>query len=133
LADNLHQKLEARKIFKELLDGLEFDDGTKISKDDLIINFKKNGSVGRFEGMLNDKYKLNFDLTEWKINGLEFTRSNIRNIGVHEIYGHGIKGYSHKQLHYYAYEAQIMHVSWRTTTTNWKRKPSSNHVFQLKH
>ena len=100
------------------LDGLVLNDGSIISRDDLVLTFEPErlGVTARYRGFKNGKHHVNFDVDE-----VEVTLNNIRTIAVHKIYGHGIKGYhDSKRNHHKAYFAEIDSRYWAGTTDTFK-------------
>jgi RHS repeat-associated protein len=108
------------------LDGLVLPNGKTISKDRLHLTFmsyeqlKKIDSKiqkgnAHFMGEKDGKYHVNFSVSDY-----EETKNNIRALGVHEIYGHGIKGIGYINEHYKAYWASIDSKYWHGTTERFK-------------
>ena len=82
-----------------------------------MLTFNKDPTANaEYLGFKDGKYHVNID-----IGSYETTIHNVKALMVHEVYGHGIKGYSDKKLnHHKAYFAEIDSKYWHGTTRTYK-------------
>jgi RHS repeat-associated protein len=108
------------------LDGLELPNGKTISKNSLYLTFmsfeqllkinpKTQQGNAHYMGEKDGKYHVNFS-----VSNFEETKNNIRALGVHEIYGHGIRGFGSIEEHYKAYWVSVDSKYWHGTTDLFK-------------
>jgi len=125
LGENYQFQQNKKEYYLEALDGLELEDGTVISRDDVEITFMDYQELvkeypgiqkgnAHYLGFKDSKHHVNFS-----ISSFEETAGNIKAEGVHEIYGHGIKKWN-KEEHYKAYWAVIRSKYWNNTTTSFR-------------
>ncbi|EON78080.1 hypothetical protein ADIS_1277 [Lunatimonas lonarensis] len=112
------------EYYYNTLDKLVLPDGQIISREELLLtmmshdelkkiypNIRKGNS--HYLGYKDGKHHVNFSIADY-----ETTKSNIRAVAIHEVYGHGIKGYSDAaKNHHKAYFASIDSKYWTSTTT----------------
>ena len=124
--------------FYDALDGLILNDGTKVNRAQLELTFMTEEELKKiypkvtygnanYLGKTDDgKHKINFDKDQ-KI--YELNRDNIRALGIHEIYGHGVMKWNlDRQNHYMAYFAVIDNKRyWDKTTPAFRR----NHAYKV--
>lgn len=121
------QNQEIKKKIKGFIDGVELKDGTILKKDNLKITLRDiPESLARWMGTSEGKFGINYNIRLWRAEGLKLSYSNVRSAAVHEVYGHGILKVTHMNDHYYAYEGQIEHSSFETTTKKFKNYMYSN-------
>ena len=105
------------EYYYESVDGMTFNDGTIVSRDDFVFTFNDDPlGNARFMGMKEGKYCINFDIGDYEI-----TSDNIRVLVIHEAYGHGKMGYNATTTHHLAYKASIDSKYWNKTTLKFKR------------
>lgn len=105
------------EFYYDALDGLELNDGSKVTRDQLNLTFDKS-AVGNatYRGFKNGKHHINFNIESYEV-----TRGNIRALGIHEIWGHGVKKYKHFGDHHKAYFDTIDSKYWEGTTEAFKK------------
>ncbi len=112
-------------FYYEALDGLELPNRSILFKNDFYLTFYNESDFkmiygGRFGnanyiGYINNQHHINFNITAYEV-----TADNIRAVAVHEVYGHGIKGYGEGSDHYLAYIASMRSIYWDYTTEDFK-------------
>ncbi|QOI98043.1 MAG: hypothetical protein HRU69_11355 [Flammeovirgaceae bacterium] len=104
-------------FYYNALNGLVLNNGTILSKNDLVLTFNNLPyRDARYLGFKDGKYHVNFD-----IKSFEETQANIRATAIHEIFGHGVKGYGNPdKTHHKAYFATIDSKYWKATTDAFK-------------
>jgi len=112
------------KKYQPAIYGMKLPDGTIIYKENIAIyfpNLLKEGFSQRdanamFLGKIEGVYHITFSIGDY-----EETPDNIRLTVVHEMYGHGIKGYvDGTKTHYKAYFAEIDSQYWTSATDRYK-------------
>lgn len=109
------------EYYYRALDNLVLPNNQVIKRANLILTFfylppgAQRGGNAHFMGHKNGKWKVNFSIGDYEI-----TLDNIRTLAVHEIYGHGIKGYMDDIGHYKCYQASIDCIYWGNTTDSFK-------------
>ena len=113
------------EYYYEAVDGMTMNDGTVMNRDDFLITLDDDATGNaRYRGFKNGKHHVNFDLSDYEI-----TPDNIRATMIHEVYGHGVKGYSggspgpdiYDGTHHKAYFSTIDSKYWKNTTLTFKR------------
>jgi RHS repeat-associated protein len=104
------------KFYYDAIDGMVLNNGTVLSRNDVILTFYKATGNATYLGFKNGKHHVNFDIEDFEI-----TKGNVRALVIHEIFGHGIMGYSYKTNdHYKAYWASIDSRYWSSTTDQYR-------------
>lgn len=110
--------------YKRAIYGMNLPDVIVLTKDNIEIffqdalkwGFSQKDANAMYLGKSNGKYYVTFSIGDY-----EETIDNIRVTVVHEIYGHGIEGYSDgTNTHYKAYFAEIDSQYWGNTTDSYK-------------
>jgi RHS repeat-associated protein len=111
------------EFYYNTLDGLVLNDGTVLSKNDLVLMFDNLPfSDARYLGFKNGRHHVNFSIKSY-----QETKANIRATAIHEIYGHGIKGYGNaNKTHHLAYFSSIDSKYWKATTDAFKTSTVDN-------
>lgn len=106
--------MDPKLVEEYLADGFTTPNGEYISRDEFELTFNKDKRAnGRYMVFKDGKHHVNLD-----IGSYETTIHNVKALMVHELYGHGIMGYSNVKLnHHKAYFASIDSKYWGGTTS----------------
>ncbi|QOI98034.1 MAG: hypothetical protein HRU69_11305 [Flammeovirgaceae bacterium] len=104
------------KFYYDAIHGMVLNDGKTLSRDDVALSFDPSPGNATYLGFKNGKHHVNFNIEDFEI-----TKGNIRALMIHEIFGHGVKGYGDKTNdHYKAYWASIDSKYWSSTTDQFR-------------
>ncbi|MEM9361245.1 MAG: RHS repeat-associated core domain-containing protein [Bacteroidota bacterium] len=104
--------------YYDAIDGMELPNGYVLNRNNVHITLNPDpGGNARYLGYKGWKHHVNFDIGDFQI-----TADNIRATMVHEVYGHGIMGYTDSlNNHYKAYFTSIDSKYWGATTLDFKQ------------
>jgi hypothetical protein len=113
-------------ILTKIIDGTELPYGEgKLKEGEFNVKFTNDySSNGEYKGLQNSVHHFDFSVTNY-----EWTVENISGTAIHEIWGHGIKGYANRveDKHHLIYGAQI------DDSQNWKQSTNEYKGFVLRH
>jgi hypothetical protein len=113
------------KKYQDAIYGMILPDGTTLTKDDIRIYFQDAFKAGFSQSDANAMYLGEIDgvyHVTFSIGDFEETPDNIRLVVVHEVYGHGMKGYGDGSgTHHKAYFAEIDSQYWSNATDRFKQ------------